>query len=249
MKFEQPLIEAQLIKRYKRFLADVTLQDGSMITVHCPNTGKMTGCAEPGSRIWLSDSANPKRKYRYTWELTETATGPAYIHSAKANALVKEALAEHRIAELSGYTQIKAEQPYGEQGSRVDFVLDESTIASEKHRSCYVEVKAVTLDESGIGYFPDTVSDRGLKHLQDLVEMVQQGHRAVLLFCAQHQGIKEVRPAAHIDPKYAEGVKHALAQGVEVIAYKAEFIFKKVTAEQNLHPQITINERIPFAVD
>ncbi|MBV1914401.1 MAG: DNA/RNA nuclease SfsA [Pseudomonadales bacterium] len=221
MKFGPSLIEARLIKRYKRFLADVTLLDGSTITVHCPNTGKMTGCAEPGSRVWLSDSQNPKRKYRYTWELVETATGLAYTHSAKANALVKEALTKNQIAELTGYAQIKAEQPYGDRGSRVDFLLQGSK-NGDNRPDCFVEVKAVTLDEQGIGYFPDTVSARGLKHLEELSGCANAGQRAVLLFCVQHQGIKEVRPAAHIDPKYAAGVEAALTQGVEVIAYRAE---------------------------
>jgi sugar fermentation stimulation protein A len=243
MKFESPLIEARLIKRYKRFLADVTLQDGSTITVHCPNTGKMTGCAEPGSRVWLSDSANAKRKYRYTWELVETATGLAYTHSAKANALVKEALIDNRIAELAGYTQIKAEQPYGDRGSRVDFLL-QGSVTGEDRSDCFVEVKAVTLDEQGIGYFPDTVSARGLKHLQELSDRAKAGQRSVLLFCVQHQGIKEVRPAAHIDPKYAEGVEVALAKGVEIIAYRAEI----TTAATGEPKQIILTNAIPFSI-
>ena len=243
MKFDPPLIEARLIKRYKRFLADVTLQDGSIITVHCPNTGKMTGCAEPGSRVWLSDSANPKRKYRYTWELVETVSGLAYTHSAKANALVKEALIDKRIAELAGYMQIKAEQPYGDRGSRVDFLLQGSE-TGEDRSDCFVEVKAVTLDEQGIGYFPDTVSARGLKHLQELSDRVKAGQRSVLLFCVQHQGIKEVRSAAHIDPKYAEGVEVALAQGVEIIAYRAEI----TTATTGEPTQITLTNTLPFSI-
>ena len=244
MKFDPPLIEARLIKRYKRFLADVTLLDGSTITVHCPNTGKMTGCAEPGSRVWLSDSQNSKRKYLYTWELVETETGLAYTHSAKANALVKEALIDNRIAELTGYAQIKAEQPYGERGSRVDFLLKGSE-SGDNRPDCFVEVKAVTLDEQGIGYFPDTVSARGLKHLEELSDCVNAGQRAVLLFCVQHQGIKEVRPAAHIDAKYAAGVEAALAQGVEVIAYRADI----ATGDAGDPENVTLDGAVLFSLD
>jgi len=204
----------------------------------------MTGCAEPGSRVWLSDSQNSKRKYLYTWELVETETGLAYTHSAKANALVKEALIDNRIAELTGYAQIKAEQPYGERGSRVDFLLKGSE-SGDNRPDCFVEVKAVTLDEQGIGYFPDTVSARGLKHLEELSDCVNAGQRAVLLFCVQHQGIKEVRPAAHIDAKYAAGVEAALAQGVEVIAYRADI----ATGDAGDPENVTLDGAVLFSLD
>jgi len=176
----------------------------------------------------------------------------ASIHSAKANKLVKEALEQNRIIELDGYAEIKPEQPYGDRGSRVDFVLN--GWASEAKQgvarpSCYVEVKAVTLDDNGMGYFPDTVSERGLKHLQDLADMAKAGQRAVLLFCVQHEGINEVRPAAHIDAKYAAGMDEAIAQGVEVLAYKVGISCEAEPSGGVKRPQqIELKQQVPFSV-
>jgi sugar fermentation stimulation protein A len=216
MKFN-PLTPATLIKRYKRFLADVELGGGETITVHCPNTGAMTGCAEPGSRVWLSLSDNPKRKYPYTWELVETIAGDrACIHSVKANALVKEAIEGGIVDVLSGYDRIRTEVKFGAENSRVDLLLDSGG------DQCFVEVKSVTLLlKEGLGAFPDAVSERGRKHLRELIEMKRQGHRAVLFFCVQHSGIDRVAPADLIDPRYGETFREALAAGVEVLAYGA----------------------------
>lgn len=211
----QPLISATLIKRYKRFLADVELDDGHILTVHCPNTGAMTGCAEPGFRVWLSTSKNPKRKYRHTWELLQTTTGDMVcIHSALANTIIREAIESDNVAELKGYDQLHSEVRFGEESSRIDFVLQNSA------SSCYVEVKCVTLNaEHGLGLFPDAKSERGQKHLRELMTIVSQGHRAVLLFCVQHSGIDRVAPADTIDPKYGHLLREAMACGVEVYAY------------------------------
>jgi sugar fermentation stimulation protein A len=216
MKFS-PLTPATLIKRYKRFLADVELDGGETITVHCPNTGAMTGCAEPGSRVWLSLSDNPKRKYPYTWELVETIAGDwACIHSVKANALVKEAIEGGIVDVLSGYDRIRTEVKFGAENSRVDLLLDSGG------DQCFVEVKSVTLLlRETLGVFPDAVSERGRKHLRELIEMKRQGHRAVLFFCVQHSGIESVAPADLIDPRYGETFREALAAGVEVLAYGA----------------------------
>lgn len=213
-----PLVKARLIKRYKRFLADVILESGEQVTVHCPNTGAMTGCAEPGSKVWLSTSDNPKRKYSNTWELVQTPENyMACIHSAKANDLVKEAIEAGVIKELQGYDSIRTEVKYGKEKSRIDLFLERDA------QQCYIEVKSVTLllDDS-LGVFPDAVSDRGRKHLRELIEMVQQGHRAVLFFCVQHTGIKRVAPADAIDQKYGDTFREAIAAGVEVLAYQAD---------------------------
>lgn len=212
------LVKARLIKRYKRFLADVILESGEQVTVHCPNTGAMTGCAEPGSKVWLSTSDNPKRKYSNTWELVQTPENyMACIHSAKANDLVKEAIEAGVIKELQGYDSIRTEVKYGKEKSRIDLLLERDA------QQCYIEVKSVTLllDDS-LGVFPDAVSDRGRKHLRELIEMVQQGHRAVLFFCVQHTGIKRVAPADAIDQKYGDTFREAIAAGVEVLAYQAD---------------------------
>jgi len=214
------LIHARLIKRYKRFLADVRLDDGRVITVHCPNTGSMKNCAQENAEIWLSDSDNPKRKYRYTWEYLKTARGHHIgVNTGKANQLVQSAIRQDLIESLAGYETIRPEVRYGDENSRIDLLLQDS-----KRQDCYVEVKSVTLLEDpparGIGYFPDAVSDRGAKHLRELIKMTQSGARSVLFFCVQHTGIQEVRPADHIDSEYGKLLRKALGSGVEVLAYK-----------------------------
>ncbi|MEF1184700.1 DNA/RNA nuclease SfsA, partial [Vibrio sinaloensis] len=180
MKFEPVLEPATLIQRYKRFLADITLPDGSERTIHCANTGAMTGCATPGNAVWYSTSDNPKRKYPNSWELTETAQGHRIcINTARANQLAVEAIQSGTIGELQGYDQLQTEVKYGNENSRIDILLN-----SENKPKCYIEVKSVTLlDEklAGQGYFPDAVTTRGQKHLRELSEMAQSGHRAVLL--------------------------------------------------------------------
>lgn len=212
------LIKATLVKRYKRFLADVILAGGEELTVYCPNTGAMTGCAEPDSPVWLSSSDNPKRKYPNTWELVQTSENyMACIHSAKANELVKEAIEAGVIKELQGYETLRTEVKYGEEKSRIDLLLQGPS------GQCYIEVKSVTLRlANGLGIFPDAVSERGRKHLRELITMVEQGHRAVLFFCVQHTGIDQVAPADTIDPKYGDTFREAIASGVEVLAYRAE---------------------------
>ena len=213
------LQKAILIQRYKRFLADVLLENGETITIYCPNTGAMTGCAEPGSQIYFSESDNLKRKYRYTWELTFTKTGHwICINSALANKFISKALNNKEIEALSGYESIKAEVKYGNENSRIDFLL-----SAPNQSDCYLEVKSCTLlDETfgnGQGFFPDTVSVRGQKHLRELIEMKSLGYRAVLVFAVLHSGIKSVTAAKHIDEKYALLFEKAQQAGVEVIRY------------------------------
>ena len=216
MHFPVPLQRGTLQRRYKRFLADVLLDSGEAITAHCPNTGAMTGCAEPGSPVWLSRSDSKTRKYPHTWELVETAAGLACIHSARANKVVLEALSENRVAELTGYSELRSEVKYGE-GSRADVLL------SDGKRRCYVEVKSVTLlREGGIGAFPDAVSTRASKHLRELQTVVENGDRAVIFFCVFHTGIKNVRAAADIDPDYATALSQALGAGVEALAWSTD---------------------------
>jgi sugar fermentation stimulation protein A len=214
------LVHARLIKRYKRFLADVRLDNDEIITVHCPNTGSMKNCAEENAEIWLSDSDNPKRKYRYTWEYLKTSRGHYIgVNAGKANQLVLSAIREDLVPPLAGYETIRPEVKYGDENSRIDLLLQDS-----KRQDCYVEVKSVTLLEDpaarGIGYFPDAVSERGAKHLRELIKMAQSGARSVLFFCVQHTGIQEVRPADHIDSEYGKLLRKALDSGVEVLAYK-----------------------------
>lgn len=216
MKYVSELQEARFIRRYKRFLADVELSDGTMTTIYCPNTGAMHNCLVPGSSCWYSVSDNQKRKYSLTWEIATTKDGSlAAIHSAKANALVKEAINNGTVTELQGYLSIQSEVKYGQ--SRIDFLLEHPS-----RPPCYVEVKSVTLGVgNGQGLFPDAISARGTKHLQELIGIVEQGYRGVLLYAVQHTGITSVSPADDIDPVYGQVLRQAQASGVEIYAYGA----------------------------
>ncbi len=231
---QPPLIPAVLVRRYKRFLADVILADGQQITVYCPNTGAMTGCADPGSRVWLSQSNNPKRKYQYTWELVETGEGHRVcVHSALANKITEEAIENGFVKELQCYSTLKKEVKYGAEKSRIDILLE------NEMEKCFIEVKSVTLleqrdDNTAIGFFPDAVSERGSRHLRELIHMVEQGHRAVLLFCVLHTGIKSVAPAYHIDSVYAVTLKEAIKAGVEVLVYGADISKEKIEIVRGL---------------
>lgn len=218
MKFDSPLEKGTLIKRYKRFLADIKRADGSEITVHCPNTGSMQQCNIAGSAVWFYDSGNAKRKYPHTWEQVAVADGTAIagINTNRANSLVVEGLETGVIKELQGYDALKTEVKYGAENSRIDVML------TFGQQACYVEVKNVTLGEGIQGWFPDAVTTRGQKHLRELMAMVAAGHRAVLLFCVQHTGVTSVAAAAHIDPDYATLLTQARDAGVEIIAYQAD---------------------------
>ncbi len=223
MQFSSSLCRGQLVRRYKRFLADVIYQDASL-TIHCPNTGKMTACAEPDWTVYFSISDNQKRKYAHTWELVENQRGDFIcVNTGRANQLVAEALEQKRIPQLAQYGDIRAEVRYGNEGSRIDFMLSGGV-----EPDCYVEVKSVTLldesegEQSGQGYFPDTESLRAQKHVRELIDCVHNGHRAVLLFCVLHTGIERVSPASHLDPVYGALVAEALAAGVECLAWRAE---------------------------
>lgn len=218
MEFSSPLVSGRLIQRYKRFLADVVLDTGETITAHCPNTGSMLGCADAGSRVWLTHAPSPTRKYAYGWELTELADGTRVgINTHRSNALVREAIEGGRIAALGVYGAMRPEAKYGHESSRIDFLL-----SAAGRPDCYLEVKNVTAAvTAGIALFPDTVSDRGTKHLREMMAMVAEGHRAVLLYCVQRGDVAEVRPADAIDPVYGRTLREALANGVEAMAWRA----------------------------
>lgn len=234
MKFEPPLVPAQLLRRYKRFLADVQMPDGTVTTVHCPNTGSMKGCVVTGSRCWVSDSGNLKRKYRYTWELATTESAHvAGINTGRANKLVVEALNAGIVRELAGFDQIKTEQRYGSENSRIDIWLRRG------EQQTFIEVKSVTLAETGgCGLFPDAVSVRASRHVRELMGVQREGHRAVLFFCIQHTGVEVVSPADLIDPAYGQVLRQAVGLGVEVIAYAADI---------NEH-EITLVKRVPVSL-
>lgn len=231
---------AQLLKRYKRFLADIRLPDGSEITIHCPNTGSMKNCVVPNSPCWYSVSESKTRKYPQTLEIVTTPSGDlAGVNTARTNELVETALQANIIAELSGYQLLRREVMYGNEKSRIDFLLENHP---QDARACYLEVKNVTLMENeGQGLFPDAVSERGSKHLRELMHMAHQGHRAVLLFCVQHTGIKTVSPADEIDPVYGKTLREAIKVGVEVIAYGTEIEPSKNVIRLNRSLVVTLN--------
>ncbi|HDH0727208.1 TPA: DNA/RNA nuclease SfsA [Klebsiella aerogenes] len=235
MLFTPPLQSATLIKRYKRFLADVITPEGQALTLHCPNTGAMTGCAAPGDTVWYSTSDNPKRKYAHTWELTETRQGAVIcVNTLLANTLAKEAVLAGNIPELAGYNILKSEVKYGEENSRIDLMLQ-----AEDRRNCYIEVKSVTLAEKEYGYFPDAVTARGQKHLRELMSVAAAGHRAVILFAVLHSAIDRFSPAHHIDAKYAQLLIEAQEKGVEILAWKAELSTKMMTLNKPIAVALT----------
>lgn len=233
MQFPDPLIRGRLQRRYKRFLSDITLDDGSEVVAHCANPGSMMGLAEPGSPVWLSPSRNPARKLKYSWELVEADGSLVGINTGRANALVAEGLEAGKVPELAGYARRRAEVRYGAK-SRVDFLLEDPD-----RPACYVEVKSVTLKrQPGLAEFPDAVTARGTKHLGELAEMVRQGQRAVLFFLVQRGDCAKVAPARDIDPAYAEALNRALATGVEILCYQC-----------NLSPAgIALDEGLPLAL-
>jgi len=234
------LKKATLIKRYKRFLADIILADGTETTLHVANTGAMSGCATPNDNIWYSTSDNPKRKYPFSWELTQTQQGHFIcVNTIRANQLAEQAILNGTITELQGYDELQREVKYGEENSRIDILLNSSTDKSsskKQYAKTYIEVKSVTLLEDQQGYFPDAVTTRGQKHLRELMNIAKNGDRAVLLFAVLHTGINSVKVAQHIDMKYAELLQQAIESGVEILVYKAE-----ITPES-----IALSKRIQF---
>lgn len=212
MKFSEKLTEGRLLKRYKRFLADVELENGSIVVAHCANSGSMLGCKEEGSTVYLSPNQNPKAKLDWRWEMIEINGGLVGINTSHPNGLVEQAIADGAITELQGYGSMRREVKYG-QNSRIDILLEEPGL-------CYVEVKNVTLEVDGEAQFPDSVTTRGAKHLRELTQMVQDGHRAVMVYLVQRTDCSHFRPAAHIDPIYAHELKAAVGEGVEVLCYQ-----------------------------
>ena len=222
MRFPAPLIPATLVKRYKRFLADVTLPSGETITVHCANPGSMIGLNSAGARVWLSKSANAKRKLAYSWEIVEVDLGGGAelvgINTTHPNALAAEAIAAGAIPELAGYKTIRREVKYGN-GSRVDFLLEDAAQQDLARPPCYVEIKNVHLMRSlGVAEFPDAVTKRGAKHLHELSAMVRAGARAVMLFLVQIGSARSFVLARDIDPAYGRAFDAARAAGVEALA-------------------------------
>jgi sugar fermentation stimulation protein A len=221
MQFPKPLIKARLLKRYKRFLADVELETGETITATCANTGSMKGLVEPGVTVWLSESDSPTRKYRHTWEMVEHDGGKGTtivgINTGHPNKIVFEAIEAGRIAPLKGYAQARREVKYGK-NSRIDILLEDP-----KKGRCYVEIKNVHfLRKAGLAEFPDSVTARGAKHLAEMSDMVAQGHRAVMVYLVQRGDATRLQLARDIDPAYGAAFDDAAKAGVEAMAYRCD---------------------------
>ncbi|MFN0218922.1 MAG: DNA/RNA nuclease SfsA [Hyphomicrobium sp.] len=236
MKFASALLPGRLIQRYKRFLADVRIDTGDTVTATCPNTGSMLGLTTPGARVWLSTSDSPTRKYRHTWEIIEAdfGGGPTLVgvNTSHPNAIVSEAIAADAIPELTGYASARREVKYGI-NSRIDILLE----GGSSERSCYVEIKNVHLmREAGLAEFPDSKTERGVKHLAELTAMVREGHRAVMLFLVQRVDADAFAVAGDIDPAYRAAFLAASAAGVETLAYRCALSTEA----------IVLDRRIPF---
>ena len=231
MIFSSPLIKGRLIRRYKRFLADVELEGGAVITAHVANPGSMMGLKDEGMTVWLSKSENPKRKLPYSWELAEVENAFVGVNTAHPNGIVADAILEGAVPELSGYDDIRREVKYGE-NSRIDILL-----SGGGKPDCYVEVKSVTLKRGdALAEFPDAVTARGAKHLVELTSMVTAGHRAVMFYLVQRTDCDSFRLAADIDPGYAAAFAKATAAGVEILCYDCH-----ITTDE-----ISLGNPIPF---
>lgn len=230
MKFKDELIEATFLKRYKRFLVDVQMSDGKVETVHCANSGRMTSCLGDGWKVLLSDSKNPKRKLQMSLEMIHNGNCWIMVNTHQANHIVKEAILSGEIPEIGAFDEVLSEIKYGD-SSRIDLLVKSS-------QDIYVEVKSVTLLEDNRYLFPDAVSTRGQKHLQELMNVVKEGHRAVMFYLIQRSDGKSFEPAVDVDPKYAVLLKEAVEMGVEICCYES-----KITPTE-----VKIYKSIPFKI-
>lgn len=226
-----PLIEGKLLKRYKRFKADVKLRNGHVVTALCPNTGSMASCSEPGRTVYLSRHFRPERKLKYTWEMIEMPASLVGVNTGIPNKLVKESIILNKFPQFSGFDLIKSEVKYGS-NSRIDILLEKN------NNKYFIEIKNCTLAENKVCYFPDAVTSRGLKHLRELQREVNSGNRAFMFYLVQRMDVSRFEPAAHIDPAYAAELNKAYENGVEILVYDVKIDTKS----------ISINRPVPFSL-
>lgn len=231
MKFPDPLIKGRLIKRYKRFMADVELENGETVVAHCANTGGMIGLKDPGLEVWLSPSRNPERKLKFSWELVRIDDHLVGIHTGHPNGIVADAISGGQVPELSGYESLRREVKYGK-NSRIDLLLEDPAGGRPK---CYVEVKNVHLRrDEHTAEFPDAVTARGAKHLEELGDMVEEGHRAVMFYLVQRDDCDVFKIAGDLDPTYDEALTRARGRGVEVLCYACDLTTESITVGKPL---------------
>jgi sugar fermentation stimulation protein A len=230
MRFQTPLVPAVLVRRYKRFLADVTLSDGREVTAHCANPGSMMGLAEPGTKVWLEPNDDPKKKLKFGWRLVEHTNGHfTGVDTAVPNRMLRAALGAREVPGLDTFSTLRAEVPYGDK-SRIDFLL-----LTDTKPDTYVEVKSVTLSRTtGLAEFPDSVTARGTKHLQELEKMACAGHRAVMLYLIQRTDCAKFTLAADIDPAYAKAWVRAKSAGVEILAFDCNINAEAITLGRHI---------------
>ena len=227
-----PLIRGTLIRRYQRFKADVRLRNGRVVTAHCPNSGSMKSCCEPGRTVYLSRSDNPGRKFPHTWEMIDMPSSLVGVNTLIPNRLVERAVLDGGVEELRGYDNVRREV-WCSPISRLDLLLE-----SSYGRRCFVEVKNCTLVENGVAYFPDAVTSRGLKHLTELERQVALGNRGVIFFLIQRMDANCFRPADQIDPTYGQGLRSAVKDGVEILAYDVALNLKRIALNRRLSREL-----------
>lgn len=228
MRLDRPLLEGRFLRRYQRFFVDVELPSGEVLVAHCPNTGSLKGCLTVGARVWLRDSQDPARKLRYTWQAIEANQTWVNVDTGLPNQALRSAVEAAEVPELRGYARLRSEVKYG-QNSRIDLLLED-----DARPPCYIEIKNTTLAENGLARFPDAVTSRGKKHLEELVEVVRNGARAVQFFFVSRADVESFRPADDIDPAYGAALRQAAKSGVELLAYRTRLSPTALELDQRL---------------
>lgn len=222
------LISGTLVRRYKRFLADVQLENGDTVTAHCPNTGSMQGCSEPGRTVYLSIHSNPRRKLKYTWELIEMPKSLVGVNTLVPNRLVFESIKTGQVPELSGYDTLETEVRIGNH-TRIDLMLSGCS-----KKQCYIEIKNCTLVSDGVACFPDAITTRGLKHIRELLLLKAAGYRIVMFYFIQRMDADAFKPADHIDAAYGRELRRAVKRGLEILAYDVLIDFKHIQLHRHI---------------
>lgn len=231
MRFEQPLIEGTLIRRYNKFLADVKLRNGDEITAHCANPGSMTGCSEPGSKVLISIHEDPRRKFKHQIEIIYAGRTPVGIHTGRPVGVVTEAIIAGKVPELAGYATLRRD---GKPQRGLNIPRVDATLEGNGLRSCHLLIENVTMAYENVAYFPDAVQQDGIRNLQHLTDIVREGNRAMVFYVAQRVDVEWFRPADHVDPEFSVAFRDAVARGVEVICYRAKVTRKGIELDKKL---------------